>query len=90
MIERPAHTASLVAAVLAGFVSSIRQPATAQFEDITRALGWTGPLLAPLAMLYSSAITLAAMALAYALLRETWRRLNIHRQAGGSHSGPSS
>ena len=48
MIDRPAHVASLVIAVTSGFAASLQAPATAQFEDLTRALGLTGPLLSPL------------------------------------------
>jgi hypothetical protein len=90
MSDQPAHTAAMIVAVIAGFYAAVQQPATARFNDITRALDWSGPVLAPLSMLYAAAITLAVMAIVYALLCETWRRLDAHRQAGGSHSGPSS
>ena len=90
MLDRPAHTASLVVTVLVGFVTSVHAPATAQFGNITRALDWSGPLLGPLSMLYASAITLAVMAATYLLLCLIWQRLRGSRQAGGSHNGPSS
>ncbi len=90
MLDRHAHTASLIVAAFAGFMTAVREPATAQFEQLTRALDLTGPLLAPLSMLYATAITLAVMAVAYALLSLLWQHLAHWRQAGGSHSGPSS
>ena len=90
MIDRPAHIASLLIAVVTGFAASVQAPATAQFESITRTLELTGPVLSPLSLLYDSAITLAVMAVTYVLLCLLWQRLADSRQAGGSHSGPSS
>ena len=73
MTDQLAHTASIVVAVIAGFFAAAEQPATAQFDDITRALNWSGPLLGPLSMLYAAAITLVVMALAYSLAYLVWR-----------------
>jgi hypothetical protein len=75
MTEHPAQTAAMVVAVIAGFYAAVQQPATAQFNDITRALDWSGPVLAPLSMLYAASITLIVMALAYGVAHLLWRRL---------------
>jgi hypothetical protein len=75
MTEHPAQTAAMVVAVIAGFYAAVQQPATARFNDITRALDWSGPVLAPLSMLYAAAITLLVMAFVYGVAHLLWRRL---------------
>ena len=90
MIDRPAHSVSLIVAMLAGLAAAVEAPATAQFQQLTRALELSGAVLSPLSLLYHSGVTLVVMAVSYVLLCAVWQRLAGSRQAGGSQSGPSS
>ncbi len=75
MTEHPAQTVAMIVAVIAGFYAAVQQPATDQFNDITRALDWSGPILAPLSMLYATGITLLVMTFAYGVAHLLWQRL---------------
>jgi hypothetical protein len=77
MPARTPHYVSLSVAILVGFWSAVSSPATHQFELLMRALGWTGPVLAPLGMLYGVAVTLIAMAVVYSVSMTVFERLGI-------------
>jgi hypothetical protein len=71
------HYVSMSGAILVGFWSAVNSPATHQFELLMRALGWTGPVLAPLGMLYGVGVTVISMAAVYGLSMTAFARLGI-------------
>ena len=77
MPKRAPHYISIAAAIPAGFWAATSTPATRQFELAMRALGWTGPVLSPLNLLYDSTVTLLAMAVVYGIAMTIFERLGI-------------
>ncbi len=61
------HWPALIFAVLAGLWFAANEPATIVFERGARALNVTGPILVPASLLFSTAATLLALLVAYAI-----------------------